>query len=104
MSCYGLIEVEKAHHGVSLLCRVPGCVARRLLRVGRQGGQPTSPADAELLKVIRQVHRDSRSTYGAPQVHAEIRQTYDVRVGRKRVAWLLRSAGRSAVTDEVDAG
>jgi putative transposase len=35
--------------------------------------------------------------YGAPRVHAELRLEYDIRVGRKRVARLMKAAGISGV-------
>jgi len=49
-------------------------------------------ADATLAERIERVHRDSRETYGAPRVHAELR-SLGVRCGRKRVARLMRKAG-----------
>jgi putative transposase len=93
VSCDWLIEAEKAHHGVSRLCRVLG--------VSRAGfyawqGRPPSPravADQALTSQIRQVHQRSRGTYGAPRVHAELRLERGIHVGRKRVARLMRAAG-----------
>src|SRR5213075_2741141 len=38
------------------------------------------------------IHADSRCTYGAPRVHAELRRR-GKRLGRKRVARLMRKAG-----------
>jgi putative transposase len=93
VSCYRLIEVEKAHHGVSLLCRVLGGSRAGYYAWAGRAARPRASQDAELLGVIRQVHVDSRGTYGAPRVHAELRQAHGIRVGRKRVARLMRSAG-----------
>jgi putative transposase len=93
VSCYRLIEVEKAHHGVSLLCRVLGVSRAGYYAWAGRAARPRASQDAELLGVIRQVHVDSRGTYGAPRVHAELRQAHGIRVGRKRVARLMRSAG-----------
>jgi hypothetical protein len=39
--------------------------------------------DAELCSTIAQIHRQSRGTYGAPRVHAELRLGMEIRVGRK---------------------
>jgi putative transposase len=52
--------------------------------------------DRELLERIRQIHADSRGTYGAPRVHAELR-FQGVRVSRKRVERLMRAAGLSGL-------
>ena len=49
-------------------------------------------ADEALLARIKTVHIGSRQTYGAPRVHAELRAAGE-RVGRKRIARLMRAAG-----------
>jgi len=47
--------------------------------------------DAQLTKQIRKIHARSKSTYGAPRIHAELADE-GVHVGRKRVARLMRAA------------
>jgi putative transposase len=49
--------------------------------------------DVKLSALIHAIHHRSHETYGAPRVHAELREDYGVRVGRKRVARLMRTAG-----------
>ena len=49
-------------------------------------------ADAALLRRVRTMHASSRQTYGAPRVHADLRQRGE-RHGRKRIARLMRDAG-----------
>ena len=41
---------------------------------------------------IREIHAVSRGTYGVPRMHAELRLGCGLRIGRKRVARLMRSA------------
>lgn len=53
---------------------------------------PRAARDAELLGLIRQIHADSRCTYGAPRVHGQLRRRGH-RLGRKRVARLMRTDG-----------
>jgi putative transposase len=53
--------------------------------------------DEMLTEKIRQVHAASRGTYGAPRVHAELRAEA-IRVGKKRVARLMREAGLRGVS------
>ena len=49
-------------------------------------------ADSALLVRIRTAHEESRRTYGAPRIHADLRAA-GTRCGRKRVARLMRQAG-----------
>ena len=44
-----------------------------------------------LSEKIETIHRNSRATYGAPRVHAELR-AIGIRCGKKRVARLMRRA------------
>ena len=81
-------------------------VACRVLKVSRSGyyewlDRPPSARDREdasLANTIVDIHRDSRCLYGAPRVHAELRLGKGVRVGRKRVARLLRLTGRRGIS------
>ena len=49
-------------------------------------------SDDKLLKQIKQIHERSRSCYGKPRVHAELKDI-GVRVSGKRVARLMRVGG-----------
>jgi putative transposase len=54
--------------------------------------------DVELLALIHQIHERSwDGTYGAPRIHRELRDTYGIRIGRKRVERLMRRAGLQGV-------
>ena len=46
-----------------------------------------------LLKQIKEIHADSRKSYGWPRVHAELTLGLGVTVNRKRVARIMRQAG-----------
>lgn len=46
---------------------------------------------------IRTIHARSKSTYGAPEIHAELADE-GVRVGRKRVACLMQAANLQGVS------
>lgn len=80
--------------------RYPLSTMARLLKVSRSGfhawnGRSPSPRvvrDKLLLVQIRAIHSRSGGTYGVPRVHAAL-QRQGVRVGRKRVARLMREAG-----------
>ena len=86
---FRLIEAEKAEHSISRLCRVLG-VSRVSFYAWRT--RPRSAhelRDRELARLVAAVFHDSRDTYGAPRVHAELRAR-GVHVGKKRVARLMR--------------
>ena len=98
MTRYAFVEREKASYDIRMLCR--------LLRVSRSGyyawakGRAPSKravADEVLAEQIRTVHERSRGTYGAPRVHAELAED-GIRVGRKRVARLMRGQGLAGVS------
>jgi putative transposase len=87
---FQLIDQERAHHAVSRLCS--------LLNVSRQGywawkQRPVSRRrreDERLKPRILEAWDASDQTYGAPRLHAELRLAAGVRVGKKRVARLMR--------------
>jgi putative transposase len=89
---YGFVEADKANHSVGVLCRV--------LKVSKSGyygwrSRPPSArskADPVLTERIERIHRDSRETYGAPRIHAELR-ALGIRCARKRVARPMRETG-----------
>ena len=47
---------------------------------------------------ITAIHRRSRKTYGSPNIHAELADDHGIRVGRKRVARLMRENGLRGAT------
>jgi putative transposase len=93
VSCYRLIDAEKAHHPVSRLARVLGVARAGYYAWACRPLPQRAVADQALTEQIRQIHARSRGTYGAPRVHAELRLGLEIRVGRKRVARLMRAAG-----------
>ena len=65
--------------------------------------------DLMLTGKIAAIHRRSRGAYGSPNIHAELADEHGIRVGRKRVARLMRDAGlkgaslrRYVVTTQAD--
>jgi putative transposase len=93
VSRYRSVAAEKAHHPVGLLCRVLGVSRASFYAWCERGPSAHDQTDRQLLEQISRIHRASRGTYGAPRVHAELRDEHGVRVGRKRVARLLRTHG-----------
>lgn len=85
---------------------IDAALACRVLRVSRSGfyawkSRPPSKrarADEELTVTIVRIHRDSRTSYGARRVHAELRLGLQIRCGKKRVARLMRLAGIAGIS------
>jgi transposase InsO family protein len=92
---FAFILAEKAFYPITVRCRV--------LEVSRSGfhawvrRQPSQRDrdDAKLAVEVAAVHERSRRTYGSPRVTAELRAR-GVRVGRKRVARIMRKKGLEA--------
>jgi len=91
VSAFRLIEAEKATHSVPKLCRLLGVSRSGYYAWRRRSLSERARFDAVLLGKIETIHRNSRATYGAPRVHAELR-AIGIRCGRKRVARLMRRA------------
>jgi transposase-like protein len=95
---FGFVKVNQATHPVGVMCR--------LLQISRSGfyvwlDRPMSArarADLSLTGKIEAIHRGSKEVYGAPNIHAELADDYGIRVGRKRVARLMRAAGLRGAT------
>jgi putative transposase len=90
---YRLVDQERAHHAVSLLCSV--------LAVSRQAyydwrGRPPSTRelrDVELKALIVEVFDESRRTYGAPRIAKTLRRKRGQPVATKRIARLMSELG-----------
>jgi len=86
---FRLIEAEKATHCVPTLCRVLGVSRSGYYAWRRRPPSERARFDAVLSQKIETIHRNSRATYGAPRIHAELR-AIGIRCSRKRVARLMR--------------
>jgi putative transposase len=95
---FRLIEAEKAEHKISRLCMVLGVTRQVFHAWRRRGPSLRSLGDAELKRLVVQIYDGSLQTYGAPRVQLELRDEHDVRVGRKRVARLMRELGTQGVS------
>lgn len=92
MSRFAFIDAQQEHYPIRVLCEVLG-VSRSGYYAWR-GRPPSARAqeNARLLEAAKQVHRDSRGTYGSPRLYrALVRRGYAC--GRHRVARLMRQAG-----------
>jgi putative transposase len=79
------------------MCRVFGVSRTGFHNWERRPPSDRALQDAWLIEKIKQIHERSGGVYGAPRIHAELRLEHRVRVGRKRVARLMKAAGISGV-------
>jgi putative transposase len=97
---FRFVRANQASHKAALTCSTLSS-----LGVSESGYHAwrTRPAsrrateDAALLERIRTIHESSREAYGVPRVHAEL-AFEGVRIGRKRVARLMRGASLAGVS------
>ncbi|MFA9433027.1 IS3 family transposase [Egicoccus sp. AB-alg2] len=97
---FRFIEAEKADFPIRFACRVLGVSPSGFYAWRHRQQHPAARtlADARLTTTIAAIHAASRGTYGAPRVHAELRLGRGIRVGRKRIARLMRNAQLEGVT------
>ena len=96
MTVYRLVEQEKANHPVRTLCRTLGVSPSGYYAWRDRGPSVHQQRDLELAVLVREAHRLGRGTYGAPRVHAELREAGE-HVARKRVARLMREQDLAGV-------
>jgi putative transposase len=97
VTVYRFVEREKAGFPVRTLCRVLGVSPSGYYAWSRRGPSARAVADAALTQEIRRAHALGRGTYGAPRVHAELREA-GVHVGRKRIARLMAADGLAGIS------
>jgi putative transposase len=92
-----LIAAEKTNFPVAVMCRVLDVSRTGFHNWERRAPSDRALTDAWLTEKIRLIHDQSRGVYGAPRIHAELQLEYEIHVGRKRVARLMKAAGISGV-------
>jgi putative transposase len=93
-----LIAAEKSNYPVAVMCRVLEVNRTAFCNWERRAPSDRALQDAWLTDKIKRIHDASRGVYGAPRIHAELRLEHEVRVGRKRVARLMKAAGISGIS------
>jgi putative transposase len=92
-----LIAAEKTNYPVAVMCRVLEVNRTAFHNWERRAPSDRALTDAWLTDKIKQIHDQSRSVYGTPRIHAELRMEHGIGVGRKRVARLMKAAGIAGV-------
>jgi putative transposase len=79
------------------MCRVFGVSPSGFYAWNSRALSARAIRDAELAAQIREFYVRSRGTYGAPRIHEDLREL-GVRIGRKRIARLMRAEGLRGVS------
>ncbi len=87
---YRFVHDHRAEYRVTDLCRVTGVSRSGFYAWAKRCPSRRSLADQELLVEAREIHQESRRTYGSPRVHEQLRHR-GRRVDRSRVARLMRA-------------
>jgi putative transposase len=74
------------------MCRVLGVSTSGFYAWRKRKPSKRSLKDSKLKALIIRIHRESRGTYGAPRIHAELKLGCGIRCSKKRVARLMREA------------
>lgn len=91
------MRANRAVYPVATMCRLLGVSTSGYHAWQDRPSSRRAEDDAALLRRIREIHAASRGTYGAPRIQAEL-SAEGRRVGRKRVARLMRAAGLAGVS------
>lgn len=91
------IKTNVADFPVAVMCEVLGVSRSGYYDWAGRAESARAADDRALAGEIRAAHEASRGRYGSPRVHAELRAR-GRRVGRKRVARLMRGMGLAAVS------
>jgi len=91
------VSDHQADYPITTMCRLLGVSSSGYHAWVKRQPSRRAETDAALIVDIRAAHAASRGTYGAPRIHAEL-AAKDIRVGRKRVARLMRQAGVAGVS------
>ncbi|KAF1009329.1 MAG: hypothetical protein E5299_01863 [Burkholderia gladioli] len=91
------MNANQADFPVRTMCRVLGVSHSGFYDWQHRAPSQRAVDDMVLTERIKQVHADSRETYGRPRVRAEL-AAQGVRVGGKRIARLMRRAGLQGIS------
>ena len=91
------MRANQAGYSVATMCRLLGVSSSGYYAWKSRGSSVRDCADAELTENIWRLRQASKGIYGAPKIHADLAES-GIRVGRMRVARLMRVAGLQGVT------
>ena len=95
---YQFMKANKGRYAVKGMAVLLGVSRTAYYQWARNGvSQRREAADAELLRLIREIVTTHRRRYESPRVRRELRDAYGKRVSVKKVAHVMREHGLNAV-------
>jgi putative transposase len=91
------VSENQARYPIAVMCRVLGVSPSGYYAWGKRPASERAVMDAALIVKIRAAHVASKGTYGAPRLQIDLADA-GIRVSRKRVARLMRTAGLAGVS------
>ena len=88
---------NRARYPIAVMCRVLGVSPSGYYAWAKRPASERAVMDAALIVTIRVAHAASKGTYGAPRLQVDLADA-GIRVGRKRVARLMLTAGLAGVS------
>jgi len=89
---FRFVHDHQAEYRITDLCRVAKVSRSSYYAWRNRPPSARAVADAELLEAIREIHHNSRGTYGTLRIRGQLRRAGH-RVSRHRVVRLMRSDG-----------
>ncbi len=93
------MKAHQATYPVRVMSRLLGVSASGFYAWLKRPWSRRALQDIALTARIRAIHRRSGEAYGAPSIHTELADDHGIRIGRKRVARLMRAAGLKGPAD-----
>jgi transposase InsO family protein len=91
------VSEYQARYPIATVCELLGVSPSGYYAWMKRRPSRRARADAALVAEIRTAHEASRSSYGAPRIHAEL-AAKGIRIGRERVARLIAQADLAGVS------
>lgn len=91
------MKANQATHEVTTMCRALGVSTSGFYAWRDRPPSARTVEDGKLLERIRAFHATSDGTYGVPRIYKDLAEA-GARVGRKRIARLMRTAGLRGVS------
>ena len=97
MTAYRFIQENRRQYAITEMIALFGVSRSAYYKWAKYGtSDRRSKADAELIRLMRDIVSEHQRRYGSPRVRLELRRLHNIRVSGKKVARLMRENGLNA--------